>query len=606
MCGIYGSTIKYNDKVIKDKLLRVVFRGPDNVSFKRYNSDGNSVILGHNRLSIIDLDARSNQPFDYNDSLSIVFNGEIYNYRALSKDHLNDVKLKTNSDTEVICAMYEKYGVSCVKFFNGMFSFVILDKKAKILYGARDRLGKKPFYYYQSDKGFEFSSQLSQIQVGNDFTINSQARLFFLINGCIPDPLSIYNEVKKLSPGHYFVYNLEVKEFKDYEYWNLFCNSNQFDCPKTYKEAKEKVKELLDDAVSIRLNSDVPLGAFLSGGIDSSLISAIALKKRPELVLYNIGFKEKKYDESLYAQIIANSLNAELETTYCDTEEMFDMLSNYCYYWDEPFADVSLIPTSLVCKKAREHVTVVLGGDGGDESFYGYNSYRSFVLMHQAYRFPRIVKVAYHLFKPINSLRRFTNRMRFNDEYEAVLSGSRQYYGAERYSDIAVMKTAPHSELLNPMRGKYSISDYMIATYLNDDINTKADRAAMRFSLELRSPLMDYRLIEFSRLLPYDYLWDRKLGGKRILKDILSEYVPFKLFMRKKMGFSAPVEKWLRGELRDSFMESLSYDNVNAYIPELDPAKIGVLCKDFLNGKDVLPNSLWTVYSYIQWIKSVS
>jgi len=279
MCGIYGSTIKYNDKVIKDKLLRVVFRGPDNVSFKRYNSDGNSVILGHNRLSIIDLDARSNQPFDYNDSLSIVFNGEIYNYRALSKDHLNDVKLKTNSDTEVICAMYEKYGVSCVKFFNGMFSFVILDKKAKILYGARDRLGKKPFYYYQSDKGFEFSSQLSQIQVGNDFTINSQARLFFLINGCIPDPLSIYNEVKKLSPGHYFVYNLEVKEFKDYEYWNLFCNSNQFDCPKTYKEAKEKVKELLDDAVSIRLNSDVPLGAFLSGGIDSSLISAIALKK---------------------------------------------------------------------------------------------------------------------------------------------------------------------------------------------------------------------------------------------------------------------------------------------------------------------------------------
>lgn len=517
MCGIYGTTLRYSDETVKRKMDAMRFRGPDYQGILRLERpDGGQLTLGHNRLAIMDLDARSNQPFVYNDNITVVFNGEIYNFEELKSQYCADVEFRTTSDTEVLCAMYERFGIDCVTKLNGMFAFVIYDRAKNILVGGRDRLGKKPFYYMHNDSGFEFASQPSCIQIGNDLHIDPQARAHMIQNGYIPDPYSIWQEVSKLRAGQCFTYHLADNRLEISQYWDLFTNSCGFQTPKSYDEAKEQVRSLVEDAVRIRLNADVPVGMFLSGGIDSSLTSAFIARMNRQITAYTMGFDDSKYDESAHATDVARSLGIPIKVNKCEGQDMLEVFKDYYLYYDEPFADFSLIPTSLLAQKTRQDVTVAVGGDGGDELFYGYGSYMHAQQMAHVYSLcPYFVRHA--LTKAVGAVadvRKFEH-LDFHSikEYFYAFGNYGSLCKARRYDNRKLAAHLPDLKYLDDRRGWLQYSDYDMKMYMNSCINTKTDRASMRSSLELRSPIMDYRLAEYSRLLPYNYLYDRQLGG---------------------------------------------------------------------------------------------
>ena len=608
MCGIYGTTKIYSDEIVKRKMDVMRFRGPDNQGIIRLKRpDGKQLTLGHNRLSIMDLDTRSNQPFVYNENITVVFNGEIYNFVELKRQYFPNVEFRTTSDTEVLCAMYERFGIDCIAKLNGMFAFVIYDYARNILFGGRDRLGKKPFYYMHTNDGFEFASQPSSIQIGNDLHIDSQARAFMLLNGYIPDPYSIWQEVRKLRAGQYFIYNLAGNRLEISQYWDLFTNSCGFQSPKNYNEAKEQVRTLLEDAVRIRLNADVPVGMFLSGGIDSSLTSAFIAKMNRQITAYTMGFDDSKYDESSHAALVAKHLDIPIKVNKCEGEDMLKVFQDYYRYYDEPFADFSLIPTSLLAQKTRQDVTVAVGGDGGDELFYGYRSYMFAQQIQRVYSLcPYFVR---HLTAKAIGLVADTKKFEHLDfrsakEHFYALGNYGSFRKARHFDNRKLTSTQPDIKYLNDQRGWLQYSDFDMKMYMNSCINTKTDRATMRSSLELRSPIMDYRLAEYSRLLPYNYLYDKQMGGgKRILRDILYEMVPREILDRPKHGFSAPVGRWFRNELRDEFLDIVSESRIAELIPELDAKRLITYRDNFLQGKGptLQESAFFKVYSYILW-----
>lgn len=612
MCGIYGSTFRYKDEIIKRKLSTMIFRGPDYQSYKRYRlPKEEELTLGHIRLSILDLDARSNQPFDYNEQISIVFNGEIYNFEELKNTLLQGVFLRTTSDTEVICALYEKYGRECVELLNGMFSFVIYDKQNNELFGARDRLGKKPFYYRWSSEGFEFASQPDPIRIGNTFKIDEQARAFYLFNGYIPDPYCIWKDLKKLRAGQKFVYNIISNELKISTYWDLFSNSCGFQRPKTYDEAKEIVYGLLDDAVKIRLRADVPIGMFLSGGIDSSLTSAFIAKHNNDITAYSIGFENAAYDESSYAKDVAEALGIPIRIKKCEGVEMWEAFKGYSSFYDEPFADFSAIPSSLLAKMTREDVTVAIGGDGGDEIFYGYSTYSKLVQKERLYKYlPYAVRRGIYFIAHLVSDSHYVELFKFKDLRDQFIcrGGYGDFNDAAKYDAYALAHQLPDIDYINEERGLLSYSDYDMKHYMNSCINTKTDRATMRYSLELRSPLMDYRLAEYSRLLPLDFMFDKRLGGKKILKDIVYDMVPREILERPKHGFAAPVGEWFKTSLKELFMETLNKNSIVNNCPELDADKLVDYRNRFIRSeRDTLcETSFFKLFTYLQWIKQHS
>lgn len=605
MCGIFGTTLRYDRVVIKHKLELMNFRGPDHTGVMVMDApDEGKVTFGHVRLSIIDLDARSNQPFRYNEDISIVFNGEVYNYKELKSQYLSDVALRTTSDTEMICAMYEKFGAACVNYFNGMFAYVIYDNRKNILVGARDRLGKKPFYYWHSSKGFEFASQPKVIKYGNDMEVDTLARQFYLLQGVITDPYSPFAEIKKLRAGECFTYCLDSNNLDIKMYWDVDVNSCGFDAPKSYDEAKATVKELLFDAVRLRLNANVPVGTFLSGGIDSSLVCAIVSKFNKDLCAYTAGFENQQFDESHFAVDVARSLDVPIKVCECTGQDLLKVFNDYIDYFDEPFSDDSLIPSSLVAEKARQDVTVILGGDGGDELFYGYPKYEwTKDRLHQ-YRKPYwLRKMLTPYFKHRGGAEDVMQSTQhdYADVYRSLGMFCYDMGGAEKFDRLALGKQQPDMKYLqNKTRGILAYSDYDMKTFMNA-VNQKVDRATMRCSLELRSPIMDYRVAEYSRLLPYGYMVDGSLGLKRILKDILYEMVPRTLLDRPKRGFVPPTKDWFRGEMKEDLMATVSHENVEKLLPELDADKFIQMRDRFVGGEDVNSRMFFTAYTYIKW-----
>jgi asparagine synthase (glutamine-hydrolysing) len=600
MCGIYGSTINFSDDVISQKLAVINFRGPDYSQFI-HTPD---VVLGHNRLAIIDLDHRSNQPFSYL-HLRIVFNGEIYNYRPLkARLEKEGYKFSTSSDTEVICAAYLAYGEDCVLQFNGMFAFVIYDEKKKILFGARDRLGKKPFYYCHNGQSFEFASQPSQLKIARKFTLDQQAVNEYFIWGYIPDPSSIWQEVKKLPAGHSFIYNLSSGVLNIKKYWDLdYDRENKFNG--SYQDAKFILNELIHDSVGIRMNADVPLGVFLSGGIDSSLIAAIASQKVSQLKTFSIQFNEKGFDESKYAKMVAEHLGTEHHTIECNYHEGLDLISNFSNYYDEPFADPSAIPTMLLSKYTRKHVTVALSGDGGDEAFIGYTRYKRIKTMETLFSMPLIVRnlMAKLIgFSPNYILKLIAIGISIPDIeslYIKMFGGLENSWILDsekgmnyKYTDIF---KNPHKSILE------KVSDYDIKTYLNGDINTKVDRASMAFSLEARAPLMDYRIIEFSRSLNTNFKFS--MGNqKRILKDVLYQYLPPAMFNRPKSGFTMPFRDWFKSELKEYVLDNLSYSELQK-IPGINVPRTQEIIQEHMSGKWNRYPQIWKLLVLSQWLK---
>ncbi|OUS02948.1 asparagine synthase (glutamine-hydrolyzing) [Flavobacteriales bacterium 33_180_T64] len=608
MCGIYGTTLNYNETQIQDKLKRTAFRGPDKMGWKIYNDFDNQIAFGHNRLSIIDLDARSDQPFTYNETINIVFNGEIYNFQDIKNTLLKKgYTFRTSSDTEVLCAAYLEYGEQCLDHLNGMFAFVIYDKKKQILFGARDRLGQKPFYYYHNQKDFEFSSQLSSIQLYNDqLSISKKAIGYYLTWGHIPDPHSIFNEVKKLQAGHAFTFDIKSGKMTTKCYWDIDYKGNT-SYKGTYNEAKEELDSLLHNAVSTRLFADVPVGVFLSGGIDSSVVAALATKSsNAKVKTFSVKFNEAEFDESQYAQQVASHLDTDHNVIHCDYNEGLGLIENFSHFYDEPFADSSAIPSMLLAKHTKKQVTVALSGDGGDESFLGYARYNWVTKNSKLYQIPYPLRsLTSNVLKHIPNYKlkivaeglKAKNR---NLAYLSVMTGINTSYvnPTEDFKTIDDVKYLDHS-----YKNLYErVSDFDIKTYLNYDINTKVDRATMAYSLEARSPLMDHRIVDFARALPTDF----KLKGdnqKRILKDVLYQYVPKEIFDRPKAGFAIPFATWFREDLKDYVLSELDDDSLKA-IPNINIEQVKFMIKQHMDGSWNRYPLIWKLIVLKQWLST--
>ncbi len=563
------------------------------------------ITFGHNRLSIIDLDPRSNQPFNYFDRAYLVFNGEIYNFQKI-KNELSQkgYEFKTTSDTEVICAAYLEYGKNCVNKFVGMFAFVLYDPEQKCLFGARDRMGQKPFYYYHKGTDFEFASQISSIQLfHNELTISQDAISYYLAWGNVPDPFSIFNEIKKLNAGHLFFYDLKSGDFTTEQYWDIdYLGKHKFKA--SYPEAQNQLEELLTSAVSMRLFADVPVGIFLSGGIDSSLVAALATKTTSERVkTFSVKFIEKGFDESIYAGQVANHLETDHHVIECNYKEGIDLIKNFYRYYDEPFADSSAIPSMLLAKHTREHVTVALSGDGGDESFLGYRRYDINKRL-KLYKFPLVLrKIAGSAISGLDHPRAkvFSKALKYRDYAEFYMNSmtgmNKEWIGGNfDHLNIAESKYLMHSNKNILER----ISDFDIKTYLNWDINTKVDRATMAYSLEARSPLMDHRIVEFAQSLPTEYKFIEG-NQKRILKDVLYKHVPEAIFNRPKAGFTMPFAEWFRKELKDYVLSELNENGLNE-IPTVRSEKVKFMIDQHMKGEWNHYSAIWRLLILKQWL----
>lgn len=583
MCGIAGAVWFDPSRAIDDATLRRMtdvlhHRGPDDEGFftaayaTRPPYDPlPGVALGHRRLSIIDL-AGGHQPMSNEDgSIQIIFNGEIYNFRDLRRRlEGGGHTFRTECDTETIVHLYEDEGLDFPRHLNGMFALALWDANHRRLVLARDRLGKKPLVYRWEQSRLLFASELKSIlQVpGVAREIDPQALDEYLTYQYVPHPLTIFKGIAKLPPGHIGVYadgNLKIER-----YWNPDFHLER---ERSARDYGDELRTLLASSVSLRLQSDVPLGAFLSGGVDSSLIVALAQKQldRP-IKTFSIGFPQREYDETSYAALVAREVGTEHHEFRVEPSAM-EILPKLVWHFDEPFADSSALPTWYVAKLSREHVTVALTGDGGDELFAGYDRYQAVRLGSYFDRLPDQLKpiVANRWWQQIGGDRGQKSWIRRLGRFAEVLSlpQQRRYLEwicifnearrAELYSE-EFLAQLPDRDPFNFLAAEFqrggnrdavtaaSLTD--LTTYLPCDLMTKVDIASMAHGLECRQPLLDYRVVELAAAMPI-HLKQRGFRSKVILKDAFRDLLPAQIRHRGKMGFGVPLEQWFRTDLRD-------------------------------------------------------
>lgn len=567
MCGICGfisrNTITTEQlKIMNDTMYH---RGPNDSGEEIYPAAGGyNVGLAQRRLSILDLSALGHQPMHSKDKrVSVVFNGEIYNFLEL-KEELKDYPFCSACDTEVIIAAYLKWGIDCISRFNGMFAIALFDREVQKLYLVRDRIGKKPLYYWLHSGNLVFASELKPVFEcpGFDRKIRTEVISRYLYHQYINAPDTIFEDVYKLEPGA--VLEFDGGEVKTWKYWDIkeVYQEKKQDMVADYTQAKEELKDLLNKSVAMRMIADVPLGTFLSGGYDSSLITAIAQSQSDKPVkTYSIGFHEEKYNEAKFAREVAAHLGTDHTELYIDEKEMFDLVDSIARYYDEPFADSSQIPTMLVSALARKGVTVALSGDGGDEFFCGYNVYDK---VGQAQKLDALGGLTYGICNlPGLKQAKLLDKMPFKVK---IIAGNRNketktQFGADNY-----LKTAYHmvkGEAISvpyPIESGYREKNWQerrmlldMDTYLPGDILCKVDRASMKYSLETRCPILDKDVMEYSYRLPHSFKCGNNVK-KRILKDIAYDYIPKELLDRPKVGFGVPLDKWLRGPLKEKLL----------------------------------------------------
>lgn len=608
MCGIVG--IYCNNPVdykmqLTQMMDSIVHRGPD--AMGQYV--GKNVLLGHRRLSIIDLSDRANQPmFSHSGRTVMVFNGEVYNYREIASQ-LN-ISTVTHSDSEVLVEAFEQLGPDFVQMLNGMFSVVFCDIETQRLFIFRDRLGVKPLFYYWQNGVFAFSSELKAIEKLVDFqhnkSINKTAVGQLLHLGYIPQPNTIYNNVYKFPQGCWAEFdgnNLQV-----HNYWDL---EGFVDNPVFTGEASalDYLQELVESSVSYRLIADVPFGTFLSGGIDSSLISAVANKvSGGGLNTFSIGFDDAKHDESGKARAVANALGTNHHEYRMTRHDAIDQIADMFSYYDEPYADSSALPSMLVSKMARKHVTMVLTGDGGDELFMGYGMYN----WAQRLQNPlvRSLRKSAHLVSKLLNDRWQRIGLMFNWEKGDFLPS--HIFSQEQYlfsandlqhiigfrPDVLAMGNALSAFRHLSAAECQSVFDMLY--YLPDDLLTKVDRASMRYSLESRVPLLDYRIVEFAAGLPVSMKM-RNGEQKYLLKQLLYRYLPQELFNAPKWGFSVPLADWLLDELLP-----LRYKYLSRELVELaglvNYNSVEELCRKFYCERQRhLYNRVWALICLHRW-----
>jgi len=595
MCGIYLTNKTINENLIKEKLKLIEHRGPDYSGTLK--KDGLS--FGHTRLSILDLDSRSHQPMIHENYI-IVFNGEIYNFEEIKNElKLLGEKFVTQSDTEVLLIGFKIWGKSLVEKLNGMFSFCIYDKSKREIFCARDRLGVKPFYYCWENGIFEICSEIRPLSENKD--IDEEAIEIYLQTGYIPSPWSIYKQVKKLKAGYLMILNLESNEIKFEKYWDL----KKVKLSKlSYKQAKTKLHELLKDAVKIRLNSDVPFGSFLSGGIDSALVSSIANKQiGGKLKTFTVGFDDPKYDESLLAGAFSKIIGSSHTETKCSAEDLIDLFPVFFSSYGEPFADSSAIPSLLLNKTTKPKVTVALSGDGGDESFLGYNHFDWSWKVKYVFKIPFLIRALVAKVIPFKlagkrgqGIKNILNYRDFDYFIEGIFTGFGPLLLKNKNTnwlkEYRLFKTLSIDSIQR-------MADLNIKLWLENDSNVKVDRASMAYAVEVRSPFLDYRIIEFARTLPISYRF-QKGKRKRILRDILNEYIPQEIFDVPKKGFSIPIGDWFKNELKDDLIKHLNDDFFNK-IECLNVENIKLFMKLHFQNKGDYSTYLWRVYVLSKW-----
>lgn len=629
MCGICG--FSYQDinpeharSILKDMCDTMTHRGPDDWGAH----DDGRMALGMRRLSIIDLKT-GHQPLKNEDqSLWLVYNGEIYNFLEL-KDELvkRGHRFATGSDGEVILHLYEEKGEDFVEDLNGMFGIALWDSKKRRLILARDRMGIKPLHYMINSKGeIAFASELKALLKYPDWEprLDIESLDLYLTYEYVPTPKTIYKGVSKLPPGHILIYEKGNARLK--EYWDLDYSSGK-KCAKGINEAEheEMFLELLKASVKRRLISDVPLGTFLSGGIDSSMISSLAYRQANHPIeSFQIGFLERSFDESSYATQVANHIGINHHQRMFDTSQMLEALPQVLNFLDEPFGDASLLPTFLLCRFCRENVTVALSGDGGDELFAGYYTYQAHRLARFYLMLPKLLREG--IIEPS------IQKMPVSDKnFSLDFRAKRFIYGITKPPEIRhtlwMGSFGPHDkallfrpQILDTLAGHdtfelvrehikkakanhplHAILYLDAKLYLQDDLLVKVDRASMANSLEVRVPFLDHTCVDFITRLPPEFKLNR-LKTKYLLKKSARPFLPRKIINRPKKGFGIPVAKWIKGELKELFQDTFASDRIRRE-GIFNPDFISRMLNDHLAGKADNRKPLWTLFMFEQWQK---
>lgn len=621
MCGICGYidySARSNVEVLRNMVESLHHRGPDDKGFFIHSTHNASIGLGHTRLSILDLSSAGHQPMTFR-NYCIVLNGEIYNFREI-RTELTGLghKFLSESDTEVVMHSFAEWGSACVSKFIGMFAFAIFDNKTNEITIVRDRAGIKPLYYYWHNGLFLFSSELKAFHKHPGFIKilkNSAVRKYINL-GYIPSPECIFEHCTKLIPGSILTLNTVSRNITVTKYWDVRDYYLRPSLKVPYPEAKKELERLLVSAFGYRMISDVPVGVFLSGGYDSTaVIALLQANNSQKLRTFTIGF-EDGINEAPFAKKIAAYIRTDHTEYYCNKQEAQSIIQNLPYYYDEPFADDSSIPTILVSAIARKEVKVALSADAGDEIFGGYNSYRTFInnlnfirnfpsyLKNSASRLSKIlVKLMpegfsrYKLSVLSDVLRKDEKLIPYFllNSYVTLDKRMSAKLFINKVKEPDLISTDEFPDFRDPLSMAMAI-DY--CRYLQDDILTKVDRATMSVSLEGREPFLDHRIIEFAAQLPTDFKYGTT--PKMILKDIVHQYVPEELLRRPKTGFTPPVYSWLKNDLSYLLHDYLSSDMIirsgvfnSEYVDDIKAV--------FLKGRIYDPSVIWKLLQFQMW-----
>ncbi len=620
MCGITGF-VDFKNQSGKDTLVQMtddlIHRGPDDFGNEFFSTPSFSLGLGFRRLSIIDLSLAGHQPMvDDTKNYWIIFNGEVYNFEEIRQELIQKgFTFKSNSDTEVILKAYIEWGIECVKKFIGMFSIAIFDKIKNQLVLIRDRVGVKPLFYYYANGLFLFASELKAFHKHSGFKkeLCFKGISSFLENGFISAPLTIFKNTSKLGAGEYLILNLDSGNHQIEKYWSVYESYSKPLLDVSFDEALNETERLLKSAFQYRMIADVPVGVFLSGGYDSSCVAALLQTQNTRKIkTYTIGFHEQEFNEAQYAKKVAEYLGTDHFEYYCTEKEAIDFVPQLPIIYDEPFADPSAIPTTLVSKIARQHVTVALSADGGDEIFAGYPRHlksldliKKFqVLNNSVGKFAAnfISEDIDELTQP-NRKGKLKQFLKSDSKIEKFVTINQTFTRSEIRKLTNEQSGNDNYELVTITKTRDALSDvlaYEYSNYLVDDILQKVDRASMFNSLEGREPFLDQRVIEYVGQLPSEF--KMKDGRQKILlKEIVHKYIPKEIMERPKMGFGVPLEKWFNNELKDLLVDVL--DPIKVRKAGVFNEKVVVkMLEEYQNGRFNGFQRFYTVFVLQQWL----